>query len=88
MERKTVRINPEPQSSVRKLLEEEGGEGEGAGGGVGYYSAANTEEEFRSDDATRDFIAPTICSLCANSIAAVSQKVDTNHSQFLLTMIR
>ena len=87
MERKTVYINPEPEnsSSVRQLLEAEG-EGEGPGGG--YYSACSKEEEFRSDDTTRDFIAPTICSLCANSIAAISRAVDCNHSQLLLTMIR
>ena len=87
MERKTVHINPEPESasSARQLLED-GGEGEGPG--RGYYSACSKEEEFRNDDTTRDYIAPTICSLCANSIAAVSRIVDSNHSQLLLTMIR
>ncbi len=84
LERKTVHIaSPEPESSVRQLLE---GEGEGPGGG--YYASCSKEEEFRIDDTTRDYIAPTICSLCANSIAAVSREVDTSHSQLLLTMIR
>ena len=88
MERKTVRLSLEPNtasSTVRQLLEA-GGDGEGPGGG--YYSASSKEEEFRTDDSTRDYIAPTICALCANSIAAVSHSVDSNYSQLLLTMMR
>ena len=53
------------------------------------YSMPNGEEvELKCDEATRDFIAPTICSLCSNSIAAVSWGVETHHAQLLLTMVR
>ena len=46
------------------------------------------EAEFRMDDAIRDFVAPTICSLCSDSIASVTCSVDANHAQLLLTMVR
>ena len=36
----------------------------------------------------RDFIKPSVCTLCGNCIAAVSRDLDTNHSHFLLTLVR
>lgn len=47
----------------------------------------------RQDDAVvdivvRDFVAPTVCSLCGNSIAAVSLSLHVLHSRLLLTMLR
>lgn len=84
MERKTVRLASQPEIKVRKLLRMNS-----------YYSSSESggreEEEgegLRCDDTIRDFIAPTICSLCSDSIAAVSREVDVNHSKLLLTMVR
>lgn len=79
MERKTVHFSSQPEVLVRNYL---------VTSGSNYYSSGSREEEFRSDDSIRDFIAPTICSLCSNSIAAVSWEVDANHSHLLLTMVR
>ncbi len=41
-----------------------------------------------NDDSVRNFIAPTICSLCSCSIAEVSSAPHLRHSQLLLTMLR
>jgi len=46
------------------------------------------EQEKTSDDTVREFIAPTICSLCSCSIAEVSSAPHLLHSQLLLTMLR
>lgn len=36
----------------------------------------------------REFIKPSVCTLCGNCIAAVSQNQDTNYSHLLLTVIQ
>jgi hypothetical protein len=36
----------------------------------------------------RDFIKPSVCTLCGNCIAAVNRDPDTNYSHFLLTLVR
>lgn len=79
MERKTVSFTAGPQVPVRKFLDARDNN---------YSMPAGKEVELKCDEATRDFIAPTICSLCSNSIAAVSWGVETHHAQLLLTMVR
>ncbi len=79
MERKTVRFVSDPEISVKALVVSTRGV---------YSSPSNEEEDISLDDATREFIAPTICSLCSSSISAVSMSVDTNYSNLLLTMVR
>ena len=78
MERKTVRFFSESDFPTQELE-------------APYrdsYSTVSKEDEALRDDATREFIAPTICSLCGNSIAAISDSVNLNHSHLLLTMTR
>ena len=36
----------------------------------------------------RDFIKPSVCTLCGNCIAAVSRDPDTNYSHFLLILVQ
>lgn len=82
MQRKTIRFSAQPEIGVRSFLRTN----ESTGSYHYYYGSK--EEELRCDQSLRDYIAPTICSLCSNSIAAVSREVDPNHSQLLLTMVR
>lgn len=78
MERKIVRFSSEADVNVpvRQLVSAKAN------------NSYLTSDDNETDNAIRDFIAPTICSLCSNSIAAVSYSVDVHHGQLLLTMMR
>ena len=78
LERKTVREPSCDELSVTNLLPQQQ-----------QQSGSTREQRDQTcDDSVRDFIAPTICSLCSCSIAEVSSAPHLLHSQLLLTMLR
>ena len=73
--RKTVHFSLDSEPSVKELLSSS------------HQSAATQEEDISRDNAVCDFIAPTVCSLCSDSMASVSHSSHLLHSRFLLALL-